>query len=217
MPRRRPAAADLKKGAKKGDGTPLFKQAEFITSVFDPSQLPPETLPEIAFAGRSNVGKSSLLNRLLGRHNLVKVSSRPGFTQGLNFFLVNDSCYFVDMPGYGFAKAPKSVIRKWQKLAEQYLERRKSLKAVVCILDIRRTPDRLDLGMLDYLRAIGRRAIVVLNKADKVSQPKIKARLNEICPLLPAESREPLIISARTGKGVLELSKRIMAELELEE
>jgi GTP-binding protein len=209
-----------KKGAKRdraltqANKPPLIKRAEFITSVFEPARLPEATLPEVAFAGRSNVGKSSLLNRLLGRHNLVKVSSRPGFTQGLNFFLVNDSVYFVDMPGYGFAKAPKSVIKKWQRLAEHYLERRQTLKGVVCILDIRRRPDRLDLGMLEYLRAIGRKAWVVLNKADKVSQPKIKARLNEICPLLPDGCRQPFIISARTGKGVQGLLETIMNELE---
>ncbi len=195
------------------DSPPLIKQAEFVTSVFHPRQLPPEELPEVAFAGRSNVGKSSLLNRLVGRKNLVKVSSRPGFTQGLNFFLVNGNTYFVDMPGYGYAKAPKSVIRKWHHLTETYIEQRKTLAGVVCLLDIRRTPDRLDLGLLDYLRALNVKAWVVLNKADKVSQPKIAQRLKEILPFLPPDTPHPLIISARTGRGVPELIKIIFSEL----
>ena len=184
-------------------------KAAFITSAYKLSQLPPPGLPEVAFAGRSNVGKSSLLNRLLGRHNLVKVSSRPGFTQSLNFFLVNDSVYFVDLPGYGFAKAPKHVQQKWHRLVEGYIEARKPLKGVVCIFDMRRVPDQLDLDLLGYLHSLGRHIWLVFNKADKISQPKRQRQLHAIRRRLPGFIDRPLIISARTGEGVQSLLEAV--------
>jgi len=184
-------------------------KAAFITSAYKLSQLPPPGLPEVAFAGRSNVGKSSLLNRLLGRHNLVKVSSRPGFTQSLNFFLVNDSVYFVDLPGYGFAKAPKYVQQKWHRLVEGYIEARKPLKGVVCIFDMRRVPDQLDLDLLGYLHSLGRHIWLVFNKADKISQPKRQRQLHAIRRRLPGFIDRPLIISARTGEGVQSLLETV--------
>jgi len=184
-------------------------KAAFITSAYKLSQLPPPGLPEVAFAGRSNVGKSSLLNRLLGRHNLVKVSSRPGFTQSLNFFLVNDSVYFVDLPGYGFAKAPKHVQQKWHRLVEGYIEARKPLKGVVCIFDMRRVPDQLDLDLLGYLHSLGRHIWLVFNKADKISQPKRQRQLHAIRRRLPGFIDRPLIISARTGEGVQSLLETV--------
>jgi GTP-binding protein len=185
----------------------------FVTSVYKISQLPTESLPEIAFAGRSNVGKSCLLNRLLGRHNLVKVSSQPGYTRSLNFFLVNDSVYFVDLPGYGFAKVPKYIQRQWQSLVETYITRRKSLDSVVCIFDIRRIPDQLDLNLLKYLSASGKHIILVLNKADKISQPKRQKQIQAICQQLPQFFDRPLIISARTGEGVQSLLEAIWSRL----
>ena len=188
----------------------------FITSVYKLSQLPSLGLPEVAFAGKSNVGKSCLLNRLLGRHNLVKVSSRPGFTQCLNFFLVNDSVYFVDLPGYGFAKAPKHVQEKWRRLVEGYVGGRKSLEGVVCILDMRRVPDQLDLDLLGYLHALGKHIWLVLNKADKISQPKRQRQLQAILQRLPGFIDKPLIISARTGEGVQALMEAIWLRLGLQ-
>jgi len=188
-------------------------KAAFITSAYKLSQLPPPGLPEVAFAGRSNVGKSSLLNRLLGRHNLVKVSSRPGFTQSLNFFLVNDSVYFVDLPGYGFAKAPKHVQQKWHRLVEGYIEARKPLKGVVCIFDMRRVPDQLDLDLLGYLHSLGRHIWLVFNKADKISQPKRQRQLHAIRRRLPGFIDRPLIISARTGEGVQSLLETVWQEI----
>jgi GTP-binding protein len=189
--------------------TVRITKAAFVASVFKLSQLPSASLPEVAFAGRSNVGKSCLLNRLLGRHNLVKVSSRPGFTQSLNFFLVNDSVYFVDLPGYGYAKAPKHVQSEWYKLIEGYIETRKPLKGVVCIFDMRRVPDQLDLDLLDYLHALGKHIWLVLNKADKISQPKRQGQIQAICRRLPGFIDEPMIISARTGEGVQSLLEAI--------
>lgn len=189
--------------------TVRITKAAFVASVVKLSQLPSASLPEVAFAGRSNVGKSCLLNRLLERHNLVKVSSRPGFTQSLNFFLVNDSVYFVDLPGYGYAKAPKYVQSKWHRLVEGYIETRKPLKGVVCIFDMRRVPDQLDMDLLDYLHALRRHIWLVLNKADKISQPKRQRQVQIICQQLPGFIDEPLIISARTGEGVQSLLEAI--------
>ncbi len=190
--------------ARKEREQAKITKVSFENSVFDPSQLPEESMPEIAFAGRSNVGKSSLLNRLLGRRSMVKVSSRPGFTQSLNFFLVNECVRFVDLPGYGYAKAPKSVQRKWQALVENYLESRKSLVGVVCILDIRRDPDQMDTGLIEYLRFLKRKTWIVLNKADKISQPKRLKRVRAIKDRLPRDAGELFVLSARTGDGVRE-------------
>jgi GTP-binding protein len=190
--------------------------AEFVTSVFSSHNLPVSDLPEIAFAGRSNVGKSSLLNRLLNRKALVKVSSRPGFTQSLNFFCVNQAVHFVDLPGYGFARAPKKVKYQWYALVEGYLKERKQLKCVVCILDMRRMPDRLDLDMLDFLKAFSIPALVVLNKADKISQPKRKRQLNAITGMLTLSAQyAPVIVSARTGEGVQKL-RNLLGDMLLE-
>jgi GTP-binding protein len=116
--------------------------ASFVASAVRASQYPPDMLFEIAFAGRSNVGKSSLINRLLNRKKLVKTSSTPGRTQCINFFLVNDSFHFVDLPGYGYAKVPANVQKKWGPMVEQYLKGRRLLKSVIVIIDIRRTPSK---------------------------------------------------------------------------
>ncbi len=197
---------------RQGDRSPVVS-SQFVTSVFELNQLPEIELPEVAFAGRSNVGKSSLMNRILNRKNLVKVSSRPGFTQSLNFFLVNSLFYMVDLPGYGFARAPKQVIRKWHMLVEGYLEQSRNLRGVVCILDIRRRPDPMDIDLLNYLNAINRRVWVVVNKADKVSQPKRKARRKEIAEALPGFVEKLWLVSARTGEGVPQLVNSLMEEV----
>jgi GTP-binding protein len=188
--------------------------ASFVASAFQPTQLPDETLPEVAFAGRSNVGKSSLLNRLLGRRSLVRVSSRPGFTQSINFFLVNEAVYFVDLPGYGFASAPKAVKRNWHALVEAYLQDRRRLRGVVCILDIRRRPDRMDLDLLDYLSSKGKGVWVVLNKADKIPQPKRIRQIKSIRQALPSGIEEAVVVSARTGEGTQGLLETIWDTLE---
>ena len=187
-----------------------IKRVEFIKSCYSLKDLPEDNLPEIAFAGRSNVGKSSLLNAIMGRKKLVKVSSRPGFTQSLNFFLINGSAYLVDLPGYGYAKAPRNVIKRWQKLVEGYLSRRKSLKGVVCIFDIRRKLDDLDLNLVEYLLFMKLRPWVVLNKADKLSGSKIASKLRETSIMLPRDLSEPLVVSSRTGKGVKELVQTVI-------
>jgi len=189
---------------------PGIKRVEFIKSAFSLKDLPLEELPEIAFAGRSNVGKSSLLNAIIGRKKLVKVSSRPGFTQSLNFFLVNDSAYFVDLPGYGYAKAPKNVIKRWQALVEGYLASRKTLKGVICIFDIRRNLDDLDLNLVEWLLFKKVRPWVVLNKADKLSRNKISTKLRQTRLLLPRQIPEPWVVSARTGMGVRDMVEALI-------
>ena len=127
------------------------KSAEFVTSAVKPSQYPLAILPEIAFAGRSNVGKSSLINTLVNRKRLVKTSSTPGRTQLINFFIINGSIGFVDLPGYGYAKVPKSVKKNWGPMIETYLSERKTLKGVVLIIDIRRIPRAEELNLIDWL------------------------------------------------------------------
>jgi len=132
-----------------------FVDVKFLLSVHNLSQLPPTTLPEIAFAGRSNVGKSSLMNTLVGRKNLVKISSRPGKTQGLNFFEVTGTVYLVDLPGYGYAKVAKGMQDHWQSLITSYLEARQTLCCVVVILDLRHGVKEHDAQLFGWLREKG--------------------------------------------------------------
>jgi GTP-binding protein len=146
-----------------------LSNAEFILSVHSLKQLPDSDLPEIAFAGRSNVGKSSLLNVLLGRKNYVKVSSKPGKTQGLNFFEVAGVCNLVDLPGYGYAKVSKRMQADWGKLISAYLESRKQLRCVVVIMDIRHEAKQQDRELLFWLRQKQIPCLAVYTKADKLS------------------------------------------------
>src|SRR5512142_71420 len=133
----------------------IIKSTEFIKSATKPANYPVASLPEIAFAGRSNVGKSSLINVLVNRKNLVRTSSTPGRTQLINFFTVNGEFTLVDLPGYGFAKVPLSVKKGWGPMVETYLSTRENLRGVVLILDIRRVPGAEERQMLDWLRAYG--------------------------------------------------------------
>lgn len=190
-----------------------IKDVKFLKSVFSLKDLPEELPVEIAFAGRSNVGKSSLLNAIFGRRKYVKVSSRPGYTQSLNFFLVNQNAYFVDLPGYGYAKAPKKVIEKWQRLIEGYLTTRKTLKGVVCIFDIRRGLSELDINLINYLKSINVEPWVVFNKVDKLSSNKINTSFQRAKILLPRLSMEPFLVSAKTKKGINKLMDTLICPL----
>ncbi len=196
-----------------GAGANCIKSVEFVKSVYSLKELPGELPVEIAFAGRSNVGKSSLLNALFGRRKYVKVSSRPGFTQSLNFFLVNKRSYFVDLPGYGYAKAPKKVIQQWQRLIEGYLTNRDSLRGVVCIFDIRRGLGDLDIGLINYLKSIKVEPWVVFNKADKLSSNKLNANIKQAKILLPSLSMEPFVVSAKTKTGITDLLDSLVCPL----
>jgi GTP-binding protein len=146
-----------------------YLETTFVISAYRLDQLPADELPEIAFAGRSNVGKSSLLNTLLNRKQLAKVSSRPGKTTGLNFFLVQQSMYFVDLPGYGYAKVGKEQRFSWVKLISAYLETRKQLAGVVVIMDLRHGVKQLDTELLHWLRRQSIPFLAVYTKADKLS------------------------------------------------
>ena len=145
-------------------------QAVFIKSAAKPKDYPPPGLPEVAFVGRSNVGKSSLINVLANRKGLVRTSSTPGRTQLINFFDINGLLTLVDLPGYGYAKAPPELRKQWGPMMEAYLSRRESLKTVVLILDIRRIPSDGDLQMLKWLETYGIPPVIVLTKCDKLSK-----------------------------------------------
>ena len=193
------------------------KSAKFIKSAGRPDQYPDPGLPEIAFAGRSNVGKSSLINSLTGRKGLVKVSGTPGKTRTLNFFLINERLVFTDMPGYGFARVPLSEKKKWGKMVEAYLGKRKQLRAVVSILDCRRTPNDDDRMLLDWLRHNKIPVIIVFTKIDKVPKTrrpgKIKKALEAISEFID-EGAGPVLYSSLTGEGKRELWAVIRAAAE---
>jgi len=179
----------------------LVKSVQFVTSVFKTSQLPAADLPEVAFAGRSNVGKSSLINRLINRRNLVKVSARPGKTQALNFFLVNGTCYFVDLPGYGYAKVPKKMQQEWQGLIGGYLETRPTLRCVVVIVDIRHAMKVQDLELLDWLRSKDIPHLVVYTKIDKLSRNQCAKQAALLDASLQVEKKDRVLFSAVKGAG----------------
>lgn len=182
-----------------------FHDVQFILSVHSEKQLPANDLPEIAFAGRSNVGKSSLMNTLMGRKALVKVSGRPGKTQGLNFFLVDGSFHLVDLPGYGFARVSKDMQNSWQGLITSYLESRQQLQCVVVILDIRHEPKPADTQLLNWLAVQGVPSLPVYTKIDKLSgnERGKNARLLDAGHGISPENR--ILFSAKTGQGREEL------------
>jgi GTP-binding protein len=184
---------------------------QFLLSVHSLKQLPPPDFPEVAFAGRSNVGKSSLINTILGRKNLVKVSGRPGKTQGLNYFLVGERLYFVDLPGYGYAKVDKGTQMGWQSLITTYLETRSTLACVVVILDIRHPPKSQDSQLLNWLRQAGIAVVTVYTKIDKLSgnEKNRNAGILDADHTLHPENR--VLFSAKTGQGREELERAISA------
>lgn len=147
----------------------IIKLAEFVLSAAKPKQFPNTPLPEVAFSGRSNVGKSSLLNLLTNRKSLAKTSATPGKTQQINFFKINNNSHFVDLPGYGYAKVSKTEREEWRKLIESYFSSREQLRLVVALSDIRHKTPEIDLEMFDWLEALEIPFVVVLTKSDKIS------------------------------------------------
>ncbi len=190
-----------------------IKSAAFVGSAVKSSQYPAEGLPEIAFAGRSNVGKSSLVNTLVGRKNLVKTSSTPGRTQTINFFLINDTLHFVDLPGYGYAKVSAEVRKNWGPMVERYLKTRESLCAAVVILDIRRTPNQADLDLVAWLIHYNIPQILVLTKADKLKRNKQARQRALIAQDMGKQASSLIAFSASTGLGKRELWKALDAVL----
>lgn len=165
----------------------IVKKSDFIKSAFKKSEYPDSDLPEIALAGRSNVGKSSFINKLLNRKNLARVGKTQGKTRLVNFFSVNDDYVLVDLPGYGYANVSKEMKASWGNMIEDYLNTRKQLSMVVLILDIRHNPTEDDLLMLRYIEARGFKPFIVLNKADKLAKTKIEPRADEFKEMLGIE------------------------------
>ena len=184
------------------------KSAEFIASYSKAKDIPRDNRPQIAFAGRSNVGKSSLLNKLVNQKKLAKTSKTPGRTRLLNFFLIDDSYYFVDLPGYGYAKASVKAIREWGEMVNNYLESAEQLKAILLLLDCRRDPNRDDLMLLDWVEANDLRYAVVLTKADKISKNNLISKQAQI---KRAFKTDTIPFSVLSGIGIKELWQWITA------
>ncbi|MBW2650502.1 MAG: YihA family ribosome biogenesis GTP-binding protein [Deltaproteobacteria bacterium] len=175
--------------------------AEFIKSAVDPFYYPNNSFPEVAFVGRSNVGKSSLINTLVNRKRLAKTSNTPGRTQLVNFFVINKKLSFVDLPGYGYAKVPVSVKKGWKAMVEGYLEGRESLRLVVMILDIRREPSENDDQLIQWLLNNHIETVFVLTKADKFSRGQVNISRRRIGEHLRVPYDELIPFSARTRYG----------------
>jgi len=179
----------------------IIKSADFVKSAVKPSHYPPAILPEIAFAGRSNVGKSSLINTLVNRKRLVKTSSTPGRTQLINFFNINNVFSFVDLPGFGYAKVPESIKKTWGPMVETYLLNRKTLKGVVLIMDIRRMPGPHELDFIEWLHYHTIPTILILTKADKLSKSKQMNQHIAITKILGTHRDDLILFSAKTRMG----------------
>lgn len=181
-------------------------KSELQAVAVKPAQYPADDMPEIAFAGRSNVGKSSLLNLLTGRKSLARVSANPGKTRTINFYLINDTFRIVDLPGYGYAKAAKSVTENWGRMMESYLSGREGLLKVVQLVDIRHEPTAQDVQMYEYLRHYGLDGIVVATKADKISGSQrskcISAIRKKLC-LTAEDTVIPVSALKKTGNDTL--------------
>jgi GTP-binding protein len=179
--------------------------AIFIKSATQPAHYPEDPYPEVAFAGKSNVGKSSLINVLVHRKKLALTSSTPGRTRLLNFFLINNRFSFVDLPGYGFARVSLEEKKNWGLMVERYLKERRTLGLVVLILDIRRDPSEDDLSLMRWLRVYNKNFIVVLTKADKVSKSRAKVRMDSIKKDLGMPVERVILFSVRTREGKTEI------------
>lgn len=179
------------------------RSVRFITSAVSPDQYPRHTLPEIAFIGRSNVGKSSLLNTLVNKKNLARISNTPGRTQLINFFDIDEKLCFVDLPGYGYAKVPEHIKKQWKPMVESYLLQSEYLKGAVLIVDSRHTPTRHDIQMREWLQVNDIPVIIVATKIDKIPKTKQAKQLKNVEKTLRVQQGEQVLpFSALTGKGV---------------
>ncbi len=194
----------------------IIKKAELEAVAVKPSQYPEDNMIEIAFAGRSNVGKSSLLNLLTNRKSLARVSGSPGKTRTINFYRINDEFRIVDLPGYGYAKASKSLTEGWGEMMEKYLETRQGLRVVAQLVDIRHAPSKQDVQMYEYLRYYALDGLVVLTKADKVSRNELNkntAMIRKALDLKPEDRAIPVSALKRTGyENLLAEFDRILEE-----
>lgn len=187
---------------------------EMVISAVRPEQYPGEGYPEFALAGRSNVGKSSFINRLIARKSLARTSSKPGKTQTLNFYKIEEQLFFVDVPGYGYAKVSKTEREAWGQMIEEYLTDRETLRAVIQIIDVRHPPTADDCMMYDFLVHYEIPAIIIATKVDKISKGKVNRHLKIVKEKLNMRHGDPLIaFSAETGAGMeqawSEITKRM--------
>lgn len=188
---------------------PKIHKADFVTSAVDPDGYPAPDRPEIAFGGRSNVGKSSLINTLLHRKNLVRTSKRPGRTQTINFFNVNDDLYFVDLPGYGYAKVPEEVKDSWGPMIEGYLGRRPNLRAMVVVMDLRRGVEEDDFELIMAAPHFQIQPVLVFTKADKYGRNKREQRRRELARDIETDPGQLILFSSKDGLGRKKLWKRL--------
>ena len=193
----------------------VIKEVSLETVCGITSKLPDNQLPEVAFAGKSNVGKSSLINALMNRKSLARTSSQPGKTQTINFFNVNNAMYFVDLPGYGYAKANVKVKEQWGKMVERYLHKSRQLRQVFHLIDIRHAPSENDRMMYDWILHNGYHPIIIATKLDKIKRSQIQKQLNLILSTLEAEKGTAIIpFSAETKQGREEIYARLDGILE---
>ena len=189
-----------------------LQNAEFVTSITDLSRLPKDGLPQIAFSGKSNVGKSSVINRVLQRKNLARVGETPGKTTHINFFRIDGKAYFVDLPGYGFAKVPKAEKERWGKLMEAYFSDPTRISLGILIVDARHKPTENDVTMAAYFKSSGRPFLVVANKLDKLKKSELDPNMELIRKTLTLSDETLLIpFSAEKGTGREDLLRQILA------
>jgi GTP-binding protein len=176
--------------------------SEIVISAVKPEQYPETELPEFALAGRSNVGKSSFINKMLNRKGLARISSKPGKTQTLNFYLINEILHFVDVPGYGYAKVSKTERAAWGKMIETYFTRREQLRAAVQIVDLRHPPSKDDIMMYEFLKHHEIPCIIIATKADKIPKGKWQKHLKVVRETLDVDKNDRMILfSSETGLG----------------
>ncbi|MFQ5105847.1 YihA family ribosome biogenesis GTP-binding protein [Clostridioides difficile] len=188
-----------------------IRSSEITMSAVNKSQYPAEGIPEIALAGRSNVGKSSIINTLLNRRNFARTSQTPGKTRTINFYLINNEFYFVDLPGYGYAKIAKSEKEKWGGIMERYLESRQELCSIFLLVDIRHEPTADDKLMYEWIKHFGYNCVVIATKADKISRGQYQKHISIIRKKLQMESSEKVIpVSSLKKTGVEKLWEEIV-------
>lgn len=193
-------------------------QVEFVISAVGPKQYPEDALPEVALAGRSNVGKSSLINRMIGRKNLARTSSKPGKTQTLNFYRIESALYFVDLPGYGYARVSRTLRAEWGKFIERYLLERDKLRLLILIVDLRHPPTSDDQAMYEWVSYHQIPICVAATKSDKIPRGKWQQHIQTVRDTLGMEADAPLFLfSSETGQGKEELWQYIEQVCHLEQ
>lgn len=191
-----------------------IRQVEFAGAIGQPGQAPPAELRQVAIAGKSNVGKSSLVNAVVGRKRIARVSGTPGKTREINFYLIDDRFFLVDLPGYGFARAPEAVRDAWRKLVEDYLSHNDRLDGLILLLDCRRGVQEADKQLLDYLSADEIPVLVALTKIDKLNRAGRSQAMADVRKQLEIPADQVLSTSARTGEGVDVLTESLLALVE---